>query len=41
METLYGENDHHKVESLFKACGIALREALAVESRITSTKGVL
>jgi imidazoleglycerol-phosphate dehydratase len=41
METLYGDNDHHKVESLFKACGIALKDALLLTDTITSTKGVL
>ena len=37
-----GENDHHKVETLFKAFGIALKRAVRFTgSRIPSTKGVL
>jgi len=37
-----GENDHHKAESVFKALGLALREAKKVEgTRVLSTKGVL
>ena len=39
---LYGENDHHKIESLFKAFGHALKEAVTVEGdSIPSTKGVI
>jgi imidazoleglycerol-phosphate dehydratase len=42
MEVLYGENDHHKIEALFKACGRAVREACKIVSNeIPSTKGVL
>jgi imidazoleglycerol-phosphate dehydratase len=42
IETLYGDNDHHKVESLFKAFGRALKEATRIISDdISSTKGVL
>jgi len=38
----YGENEHHKVEALFKACGIALSRAVQIiDERIPSTKGVL
>lgn len=38
----YGENDHHKVESIFKALGMALRAAAAKEGTgIPSTKGVI
>ena len=29
----YGENDHHKAESIFKALGMALRQAAAKEGR--------
>ena len=37
-----GENDHHKAESVFKALGLALREAKKVEGTLVlSTKGVL
>lgn len=42
MEVLYGENDHHKVEALFKAFGRAVKEAVQIVSnKIPSTKGVL
>lgn len=38
----YGENDHHKAESIFKALGFAIREAAAKEGMgIPSTKGVI
>ncbi len=38
----YGENDHHKMESIFKALGLALRLAAAKGSAgILSTKGVI
>lgn len=40
----YGQNDHHKIEALFKASGRALRDAVAPDPRIDgvlSTKGVL
>jgi imidazoleglycerol-phosphate dehydratase len=38
----YGENDHHKAESIFKALGFALRQAVAIEgTAIPSTKGVI
>ena len=37
-----GENDHHVIEAIFKAFGIALRRSATVErSDIPSTKGVL
>lgn len=42
VTTLYGENDHHIVESIFKGLGHALREALHIEGdQVLSTKGVL
>ncbi|HWQ19784.1 MAG TPA: imidazoleglycerol-phosphate dehydratase [Methanotrichaceae archaeon] len=38
----YGQNDHHKAESIFKALGLALREAVRMEGTgIPSTKGVI
>jgi len=37
-----GENDHHKIEALFKAFAYALRRAVVVEGGgVKSTKGVL
>ncbi len=44
LKVLEGRNDHHKMEALFKAFGLALREAAAVDGRIAgvlSTKGSL
>ena len=42
LENLYGENDHHKAESLFKAFARALCEASAQrDGEILSTKGKL
>jgi imidazoleglycerol-phosphate dehydratase len=45
VETLYGENSHHIVESCFKGLARALREALALDPReagaVPSTKGTL
>lgn len=45
LELLYGENNHHIVESCFKAVARALREAVALDPRkgeaVPSTKGVL
>ena len=42
---LYGTNDHHKAEALFKALGHALDTATRIDERITgelpSTKGLL
>lgn len=44
VECLYGDNDHHRAESAFKATAVALRAAVAVTAGSTdvpSTKGVL
>lgn len=42
LEVLYGENDHHKIEAVFKAFGRALREAIQITSdSVPSSKGVL
>ncbi|MBR4080557.1 MAG: imidazoleglycerol-phosphate dehydratase HisB [Clostridia bacterium] len=44
MRLLAGRNDHHRMEALFKAFGLALRDAAAADPRITgvlSTKGSL
>lgn len=45
VETLYGRNNHHIVESVFKALARALRQAVAIDPRrsdaIPSTKGTL
>ncbi|MCR6629459.1 MAG: imidazoleglycerol-phosphate dehydratase HisB [Magnetospirillum sp.] len=45
VETLYGTNNHHIVESCFKALARALRQAVEVDPRkadaVPSTKGVL
>ncbi|HUM80144.1 MAG TPA: imidazoleglycerol-phosphate dehydratase, partial [Methanothrix sp.] len=38
----YGENDHHKTESIFKALGLAGRQAAMVEgTAVPSTKGLI
>jgi imidazoleglycerol-phosphate dehydratase len=43
LKVLYGENDHHKIEALFKALGRAIKEAKfrSDENGIPSTKGSL
>ena len=43
VETLAGENDHHKAESAFKAVALALRAAVRRDggTNVPSTKGVL
>lgn len=42
IENLYGENDHHKAESIFKAFARALSDASALRNgNILSTKGTL
>jgi imidazoleglycerol-phosphate dehydratase len=43
-QVAYGNNGHHMVESLFKACGRALRQAVAKDEKVRgvpSTKGRL
>lgn len=44
LKILHGKNSHHKSESLFKATGRALREAITINPDIqgvNSTKGIL
>jgi imidazoleglycerol-phosphate dehydratase len=42
VEVLYGDNQHHIVEAMFKGLGLAIKEAIQIESSvIPSTKGVL
>ena len=42
VNLLYGENEHHKIEAVFKSLGRALKDAVKVmDDQITSTKGVL
>ena len=45
LATLYGNNDHHKIEAVVKALALALKEAVSIDSRISksipSTKGEL
>jgi imidazoleglycerol-phosphate dehydratase len=44
VRVLYGKNNHHMIEAIFKALGQALQEAVYVDERIQgvmSTKGVL
>lgn len=42
LDVLRGDNDHHKIESAFKAFALALRQAMAcVPNGGVSTKGVL
>ena len=42
VNLLYGENDHHKIEAVFKSFGRALKEGSEVISNdISSSKGVL
>lgn len=45
LATLYGNNDHHKIEAVVKALALALKEAVSLDSRISksipSTKGEL
>lgn len=45
VENLYGENNHHRIESCYKALARALREAVEIDPRapgaLPSTKGSL
>lgn len=42
INLLYGENDHHKIETVFKAFSKALKEAASIVAKdIPSSKGVL
>ena len=45
VEVLYGENNHHMIESCFKALARSLRQAFEIDQRRTdavpTTKGVL
>ena len=44
MSILYGINDHHKCEGLFKAFGRSLRQAVEIDpcrTGVASTKGIL
>ena len=45
VEAIYGDNDHHRIESCFKALARALREAVEIDprqaDRVPSTKGTL
>lgn len=42
ISILYGENDHHKIEAVYKAFARALKEGVEVVSdKVSSTKGVL
>jgi len=44
VDVLRGENDHHRAEAAFKACALALRQAMLVDPSamdIPSTKGAL
>jgi len=43
VNNIHGANNHHKVESSFKALGVALRQAVSKDDTagVPSTKGVL
>lgn len=42
IDIMRGENDHHKIEAVFKGLGRAIREAVCiVGTSVVSTKGVL
>lgn len=42
IDVMRGDNDHHKIEAVFKGLGRAIKEAACIEgSQVISTKGVL
>ena len=45
IENVYGDNNHHQIESVFKACAKALRMAVSIDERakdiLPTTKGRL
>lgn len=42
VNVLYGENDHHKIEAIFKGLGRAFKQAICITSNeLPSTKGML
>ena len=43
VKNVYGRNDHHKIESMFKAVAYALKTAVRKNSdgSVVSTKGTL
>ncbi len=45
VENLYGDNNHHIIETCYKGLGRALREAISIDPRekgnVPSTKGKL
>jgi imidazoleglycerol-phosphate dehydratase len=43
ISVLYGSNDHHKTEAMFKSLAYALKQAVCIkeDGKIASTKGVL
>lgn len=43
LSVLYGKNDHHKVEALFKALAYSLKQAVSLNSTgtVVSSKGVI
>lgn len=41
IRLLYGENDHHRAEAIFKAVGHALRLAVSEAPGVLSTKGTI
>jgi imidazoleglycerol-phosphate dehydratase len=42
INVLYGNNDHHKVEAIFKSLGRAIKDAVEIKNnQVVSTKGIL